>query len=171
MWPELVRLWRQDAAAVEASLPMVVLSNRGFHALVAYRLAHALHHRQVPLVPLVLSRIIQVLYGIDIDYRARLGGGIVIVHGVGTVIGQGVVMEGETKIYHGVTLGIAERSKGDGFPHVARDVILGAGAKVLGPVHVGEGARVGANAVVLRDVPAYHVASGVPAVSRARKKG
>lgn len=159
-----------DLDAVGSNRVLALLSNRGFHALAFYRVAHELHRRKIPLVPLVLSRIIQILYSIDIDYRATLGPGIVIVHGVGIVIGQGAVLEGRTKIYHGVTLGIAERKSRDGFPHVRGDVVLGAGAKILGPVTIGTGARVGANAVVLTDVPDYHNAVGVPAQISPRKR-
>lgn len=163
MWRDVLQLGQQDMAAVYGNKYMVALSNRGFHALFVYRLANALHRSGVPLLPLVITRIIQILYSIDIDYRASIGGGVAIVHGMGTVIGRGAVLDGDAVIYHGVTLGIADRKTGDGYPHIARHVTIGAGAKLLGPVHVGEGAKVGANAVVVRDVPPHHVAVGIPA--------
>lgn len=152
-----------DIRAVRANPLMVAVSNRGFHALLIYRIANTLYKSEVPLVPLILSRLIHILYAIDIDYRANIGPGVVIVHGVGVVIGQGAVVEGNTKIYHGVTLGIAEKASGDGYPHVEKGVILGAGSKILGPVRIGRDTRIGANAVVVQDIPAGSVATGIPA--------
>ena len=146
----------------------VALTNRGFHALVLYRFAHATTKLKIPLLPLVLTRLSQTLFGVDIDPKAQLGPAMVIVHGFGIVIGNEVVIGGECVIFHGVTLG----NKGtewvpcddkDGQPIVGTNCILGAGAKLLGLISVGDNCIVGANAVVLKDVPEGHIVGGVPA--------
>ncbi len=129
-----------------------------------YRISNWLFKRRIPLVPMILTRIIQIVYAIDIDYKAHINGGVVIVHGVGLVIGAGVRLEGEgTKLYHGVTLGVSESDEDRGFPSIGKGVLIGAGAKVLGSVRIGDGAKIGANAVVLKDIPEGRVAVGIPA--------
>ena len=146
----------------------VALTNRGFHALVLHRLAHALTKRKIPLLPLILSRVSQTLFGVDIDPQAQLGPAIVIVHGFGIVIGNEVIIGGECVLFHGVTLG----NKGtewvpcddkDGQPVVGKNCILSAGAKILGPISVGDHCIVGANAVVIKDVAEGQIVGGVPA--------
>lgn len=148
-----------------------LLTNRGVQALVLYRTSHALWKRRVPLLPLLLTRIEQFLYAVDIAYEAEIGPGVVITHGFGLVIGRDVTIEGDCCLFHGVTLGSrglewvgADPSEGtDGHPVVEKDVMIGAGAKVLGPVRIGQNSVIGANAVVLKDVPPDSIAVGVPA--------
>lgn len=146
----------------------VALTNRGFHALTLYRFAHALTKRKIPLLPLILTRVSQTLFGVDIDPQAQLGPAMVIVHGFGIVVGNEVIIDGECVIFHGVTLG----NKGtewvpsddeDGQPVVGKNCILSAGAKLLGPISVGDNCIVGANAVVVKDVPEGQIIGGVPA--------
>ena len=146
---------------------LVATTNRGLQALVLYRVSHALWRRGVPLLPLMLTRLCQHFYAVDIAYEARLGPGIVIVHGFGLVVGNQTRIEGQCILFHGVTLG--DRGSEwvgsdvpDGHPTVGPGCIFGAGAKVLGPIQVGANCVVGANAVVLRDVPADSVVAGVP---------
>lgn len=159
MWGDV----QADLKAVPSNPLLAAISNRGFHALLVYRISHWMHAHSIPLIPLILTRLVQIIYAIDIDYRASIDGGVLIVHGVGLVIGSGAIIRGGgQKIYHGVTLGIAETSS-DGFPDVEANVVIGAGAKVLGPVHLGRGAKIGANAVVLVDVSSGATAVGVPA--------
>jgi serine O-acetyltransferase len=106
---------------------------------------------------------VQIVYGIDISYKASISPGVLIVHGIGFVIGNGVVICSGVKIYHGVTLGIADNGReNDGFPTICSGVTIGAGACVLGRVKVGENSFVGANAVVLKDVPRDSIAVGNP---------
>ena len=146
----------------------VALSNRGFHALVLHRFAHAMTKLHIPLLPLILLRVSQTLFGVDIDPQAQLGPAMVIVHGFGIVIGNEVIIDGECVIFHGVTLG----NKGtewvpcddkDGQPVVGKNCILSAGAKLLGPISVGDNCIVGANAVVIKDVAEGQIVGGVPA--------
>jgi serine O-acetyltransferase len=165
----MIREIKADIRAVESGRLKAIISNRGFHALLFYRLANFLWHKHIPVIPLILTRVIQILYGIDIDWRARIGAGCVIVHGVGVVIGMGATIGPGTKIYHGVTLGIAHSGNADGFPTIGRNCLIGAGAKVLGNITIGDNARVGANAVVLKDIPSYAIAVGVPAQILTRK--
>ena len=151
-------------------------TNRGFHALLLHRASRRLWRWRVPLLPSVCTRVMQHLFAVDIATTARLGPGVVIVHGFGVVIGSEVEIEGECSIFQGVTLGDrgsewVGSDRTDGHPKVGRGVIFGAGAKVLGPVRVGSGSVIGANAVVLQDVPPGGVAAGVPARIVGRRDG
>jgi serine O-acetyltransferase len=145
-----------------------VLTNRGFHAILLYRLARAFWKAHIPLLPLILTRFAQTFYAVDIAPQASLGPGIVIVHGFGVVIGRNTRIEGDCCIFHGVTFG--DRGSEwtgvqipDGHPTVERSCMFGAGAKVLGPVTIGRNSIVGANAVVNKSVPPNSIAVGVPA--------
>jgi serine O-acetyltransferase len=129
-----------------------IFFNRGFRALLFYRIANRFYKWKVPGLPLIFTRIIQILYAIDIDYKANLSGGIVIVHGVGLVIGSGAVIDSDVVLFHGVTLG--RRGIGpvisstDGFPTIEKGCIICAGAKLLGNIVIKENTTIGANAVV-----------------------
>jgi serine O-acetyltransferase len=130
--------------------------NRGFHALLFYRTANGLSKLKIPILPLILTRIIQVLYSIDIHYKSRLSGGIVIVHGVGLVIGEGVQVESNVILFHGVTLGRRGVgpiiSENDGFPTIEGDCIICTGAILLGKIRIGRNTTIGANCVVTNDI-------------------
>lgn len=137
-----------DLKAVDAHPIIAFLSNRGFHALLAYRISNRLWRWRIPVIPLILTRIIQILYAVDIDYRAAIDGGVLIVHGFGLVIGSGVrIVGGGQRIYHGVTLGIAHQPD-DGFPTIGPNVMLGAGCFVLGKIDVPANCLVPANRVI-----------------------
>ena len=139
-----------------------VLTNRGFHALLAYRIAHRLRKTPLSFIGFFLTRAIQILYGIDIDPRAKIAGGVIIYHGVGVVIGCGVIIESRVILFHGVTLGIKRGGKRDGFPHVETGVILGTGAKLLGRIVIGAKSIVGANSVITEDIPPGSIAKPAP---------
>ncbi|WP_202622665.1 serine O-acetyltransferase EpsC [Priestia megaterium] len=164
----MIREIMEDLSKVESSNKILVfLTNRGFHALLNYRISNFLWKKKVPLIPLILTRLIQIVYSIDIDYKAKIGGGCCIVHGVGIVIGKNAVIGSNCKIYHGVTLGISHSSnKRDGFPTVGNNVLIGAGAKLMGKIIVGNNVKIGANSVVIKDVPADHTAFGIPAANK-----
>jgi serine O-acetyltransferase len=147
---------------------LVVCTNRGMQAVFLYRVSHTLWKHRIPALPMLISRFVQHLYAVDIDYRAEIGPGLVLVHCFGTVIGNGVRIEGDCCIYHGVTLGNrgsewVGSDRTDGHPAVETGCILGAGAKILGPIRVGRSTVVGANSVVLADLPPNTIAAGVPA--------
>jgi serine O-acetyltransferase len=134
----------------------------GLHAVSAHRLAHWLHNRQVPFFPRFISHLFRCLTGIEIHPGAQLGRGVFIDHGMGVVIGETAVVGDYTLIYQGVTLGGTGKETGKRHPTVGCRVVIGAGAKVLGNIHIGDFARIGAGSVVLKDVPANRTAVGIP---------
>lgn len=134
----------------------------GLHALVLHRLAHWLHRHQLPLLPRLLSHLTRFLTGIDIHPGATIGKGVFIDHGMGVVIGETAVVGDYTLIYQGVTLGGTGKETGKRHPTLGSHVVVGAGAKVLGNIQIGDGARIGAGSIVLRNVPAGCTAVGVP---------
>lgn len=139
------------------SKPVIFFFNRGFHALLHYRIANKLYKWKIPLVPLILTRIIQIIYAIDIDYKATLKGGIVIVHGVGLVVGSGAIINSNVILFHGVTIGRKGVghiiSKTDGFPVIEENCIICAGSKILGKIVIGYNSTIGANCVITSNIP------------------
>ena len=135
---------------------VIILFNRGFRALLFYRLANMFYKWKVPILPLVFTRIIQIIYSIDIDYKANIEGGVVIVHGVGLVIGSGVHVLSNVILFHGVTLGRRgvgpEMSKSDGFPTVEEGCIICTGAVLLGNIVIGRNTTIGANCLITNNV-------------------
>ncbi len=141
----------------------------GLHAIWSYRLAHRLWSRPALRGPArVLSQLTRLLTGIEIHPGARIGRRFFIDHGMGVVIGETTEIGDDVMIYHGVTLGGRSLERGKRHPTLADRVTVGAGAKVLGPVMIGEDSAVGANAVVTHDVPRDSIATGIPAVVRPR---
>jgi len=135
----------------------------GFHALVLHRVAHWLWGCGLKWLARFLSHVSRWLTGIEIHPGARIGRRFFIDHGMGVVIGETSEIGDDCTLYHGVTLGGTSWNKGKRHPTLATGVVIGAGAKVLGPITVGEGARIGSNAVVVKDVPAGATAVGIPA--------
>lgn len=134
----------------------------GLHAIAAYRLAHWLHHLGIGFLPRFISHLARFCTGIEIHPAARLGKGVFIDHGMGVVIGETAIVGDYTLIYQGVTLGGTGKEMGKRHPTVGSRVVIGTGAKVLGNIHIGDHARIGAGSVVLRDVPASCTAVGIP---------
>lgn len=134
----------------------------GFHALLLYRLAHQLHRRQVAFVPRLISHLGRGLTGIEIHPGATIGRGVFIDHGMGVVIGETAIVGDHTLIYQGVTLGGTGKEIGKRHPTVGNHVVIGAGAKILGNIEIGDYARVGAGSIVLQAVPSGCTAVGVP---------
>lgn len=135
----------------------------GFHALQCHRLIHWLWNARFRWLARWLSHCVRWLTGIEIHPGATIGRRVFIDHGMGVVIGETAEIRDDCTLYHGVTLGGTSWNKGRRHPTLERGVVVGAGAKVLGPLTVGEGARVGSNAVVVRDVPPGATAVGIPA--------
>jgi serine O-acetyltransferase len=136
----------------------------GLHALVWHRaVAHRAWRAGLRWLARWLAHWSRFTTGIEIHPGARIGRRVFIDHGMGIVIGETAEIGDDTTLYHGVTLGGTSWNKGKRHPTLGRGVVVGAGAKILGPIHVGDGAKVGSNAVVVRDVPAGATAVGIPA--------
>jgi serine O-acetyltransferase len=143
----------------------------GLHAIWAHRISHCLWQRNVKGPARVLSQLTRFLTGIEIHPGAQIGRRFFIDHGMGIVIGETSIIGDDVMLYHGVTLGGQVLTQTKRHPTLEDGVTVGAGAKVLGPVTVGENSSVGANAVVTKDVPSDSIATGVPAKIRSRHRG
>jgi serine O-acetyltransferase len=152
----------RDPAAKRFSEPFLYF--KGFHALQTHRVAHRLWHEGREALALFLQNRTSEVFGVDIHPAARIGDGILIDHATSVVIGETAVIEDNVSILHEVTLGGTGKAAGDRHPKVRHGVLIGAGAKILGNVEVGRGAKVGAGSVVLEDVPPHCTVAGVPAV-------
>ena len=141
----------------------------GLHAIWSYRLAHSMWARPVLRGPArILSQLTRFLTGIEIHPGATIGRRFFIDHGMGVVIGETAEIGDDVMLYHGVTLGGRTMEQGKRHPTLGNRVTVGAGAKILGPLTIGDDCAVGANAVVTHDVPADSIATGIPAVVRPR---
>ena len=160
---------REDIACVFERDPAarstweVITCYPGFHALLIHRLAHWLWRMKMRWLARFVSHVSRFLTGIEIHPGAKIGRRVFIDHGMGVVIGETAELGDECTLYHGVTLGGTTWNKGKRHPTLGRGVVIGAGAKLLGPIAVGDGARVGSNAVVVKDVPRGATAVGIPA--------
>lgn len=159
---ETIRTYRERDPAARSWLE-VLLCYPGLHAVMWHRLSHWLWQNHLYLLGRFSSHIARWLTGIEIHPAAKLGRRLVIDHGMGVVIGETAEIGDDCYLYHQVTLGVARTSGGKRHPTVGNNVIIGAGAKVLGPIHVGDNARVGANSVVLDNVPNDTSVVGLPA--------
>ncbi len=170
----MLRHLREDVAVVFERDPAarnrweVVTLYPGLHAVWLHRLGHALWRRGLRWPARALAHLGRWLTGIEIHPGARLGRRVFIDHGMGVVIGETAEVGDDCTLYHGVTLGGTSWEKGKRHPTLGRDVVVGAGAKILGPVTIGDGARIGSNAVVVKDVPAGATVVGVPGRPAAR---
>jgi serine O-acetyltransferase len=140
----------------------VLTTYPGLHAVMTHRLTHALWRRGWKWAARLLSNIARLFTGIEIHPGAVIGRRFFIDHGMGVVIGETAVIGDDCTLYHGVTLGGTSWQKGKRHPTLGRDVVVGAGAKVLGPIEIGDGARIGSNAVVVKAVPPGGTVVGVP---------
>jgi serine O-acetyltransferase len=152
----------RDPAARDVGPVEICLTWPSIHALVAHRVAHALHEAGVRLLPRVISMCSRALTGIEIHPAAQIGEGLFIDHGAGVVIGETAVIGDDVTMYQGVTLGGTGFATGKRHPTVQDNVTIGSGAKLLGPITIGHGAKIGANSVVITDVPANCTVVGNP---------
>ncbi|MGC4099137.1 MAG: serine O-acetyltransferase [Nitrospira sp.] len=165
MWAEI----KQDLQAVfdrdpaASSTLEVILSYAGFHAILAYRLAHQLKVRNIPIVPRVLSQMARWVTGVEIHPSAKIGTGFFIDHGMGVVIGETAEIGDYVTLFQGVTLGGTGKDRGKRHPTLGNHVVVGAGAKILGGITIGDNVKIGANSVVLKNVPPNSTVVGVPA--------
>jgi cysteinyl-tRNA synthetase len=149
-----------DPAATSAL--EVIFFHAGLHAVFWYRIAHVLYKMKIPLLPTALMTVVRLMSGIEIHHAAKLGAGLLIDHGSGVVIGETSEVGQDCLLYQGVTLGGTGKDKGKRHPTLGSGVVVGTGAKILGPITIGDYAKIGANAVVLKDVPAHASVVGVP---------
>lgn len=140
----------------------VLLLYPGIHALIYYRLAHLLYRLKLFFIARLLSQLARFTTGIEIHPGARIGKRFFIDHGMGVVIGETAIVGDDVLLYQGVTLGGTGLGKGKRHPSVGNNVVVGAGAKVLGDISIGDNSYIGANAVVIRDVPPNSTVVGVP---------
>ena len=165
----LYKRLKEDIASVRERDPAarsdfeILLTYSGLHAIMIYRVAHRLYVHQYKTAARVLSQIGKFLTGIEIHPGAKIGRRLFIDHGAGVVIGETTVIGDDCLIYQGATLGGTGKDKGKRHPTLGNNVMVGAGARVLGPFTVGDNAKIAANAVVLEAVPANATAVGVPA--------
>lgn len=153
-------IFRNDPAARNLA---EVLLYPGLHAIVFHRIARCLWDRGVPFVPRLISQIARFITGVEIHPGARIGHGFFIDHGMGVVIGETAEIGNWVTLHQGVTLGGTGKQRGKRHPTIRDHAVIGVGAIVLGAITIGEGARVGGGAVVVKDVPPYTTAVGVPA--------
>lgn len=177
---ETLETVRHDIAAIQerdpaaANIVETLTCYAGLHALVMHRMAHLLHQQGLPVVPRIVSQVNRFVTGIEIHPAAEIGEGFFIDHGAGVVIGETTEVGENVTIYQGVTLGGTGKETGKRHPTLHDNVTIGAGAKVLGSVTVGENAKIGAGSIVIHDVPADSTVvgnPGRPVRERGRKVG
>ncbi|OLB03446.1 MAG: serine O-acetyltransferase [Nitrospirae bacterium] len=158
---DLAVVFERDPAATNRL--EVILTYAGFHALIAYRLAHWLHVWGVPSLPRLVSQVARLFTGVEIHPAAKIGRGFFIDHGTGVVIGETAEIGDYVTLFQGVTLGGTGKERGKRHPTLGNHVVVGAGAKILGGIKIGDNVKIGANSVVLKSVPANSTVIGVPA--------
>jgi len=158
---EIKSIFERDPAARNA--PEVILCYPGFQAVLIYRLSNIMWRAKLKLIARITANIGRIITGIEIHPAAKIGKKLFIDHGIGVVIGETAVIGDGCTLYHGVTLGGVSWKKGKRHPTLGDKVIIGAGAKVLGPITIGNGSKIGSNAVVLEDVPDRTTVVGIPA--------
>jgi serine O-acetyltransferase len=159
---DLTAAQERDPAARDVGRPEILLTYGGVQALLSHRVAHALYESGVPLVPRFLANVTRVTTGVEIHPAARIGRGLFIDHGAGVVVGETAEIGENVTLYQGVTLGGTGFQRGKRHPTVGDDVVIGSGAKVLGPVEIGQRSKIGANSVVIHDVPENSTVVGNP---------
>lgn len=159
---ESIEVARAKDPSAKGSINILV-NTPSIHALMFHRMAHVLYNRKLFFLARLISQISRFLTGIEIHPGAKIGRRFFIDHGMGTVIGETTEIGDDVMLFHQVTLGGTGKDKGKRHPTVENNVIISAGAKVLGPIVIGENAKIGANAVVIHHVPRNATAVGIPA--------
>lgn len=158
---ENIKIIKQNDPAAKSYLE-IILCYPGLHALIFHSVAHPLYKMGVPLIPRLLNTIARFLTGVDIHPGAKISAGIMIDHGMGVVIGETAEIGSGCFIYQGVTLGGTGKDSGKRHPTLKNNVVVGAGAKVLGNITIENNVRIGAGSVVVRDIPANCTVVGIP---------
>jgi serine O-acetyltransferase len=161
MRADLTAVLERDSACESLHLPLLFF--KGFHALQLHRVANWLWLQNRKSLALLMQSRASMKFGVDIHPAATFGSGIMLDHATGLVVGETAIVGNKVSILQSVTLGGTGKEHGDRHPKIGDGVLISAGAKILGNIHVGEGAKVGAGSVVLKDVPAHTTVAGVPA--------
>ena len=175
--PTIIRAAEIDIKAVRSRDPACnsystpLLFYKGFHALQSHRVAHWLWSQDRHSLAFYLQNQMSAIFGVDIHPAAQIGCGIMFDHATGVVIGETSIVEDDVTMLHGVTLGGTGKEQGDRHPKVRHGVLIGASASIIGNIEIGEGAKVGAGSVVMKDVPQHVTVAGVPAEIVGRPKG
>jgi len=140
----------------------IILNYPGFHAILIHRCSHFLYNKKFFIISRIISTISRFLTGIEIHPGAKIGKGLFIDHGMGIVIGETAEVGDDVTMFHGSTLGGTGKDTGKRHPTVGNNVIISAGAKILGPIKIGDNSKIGANAVVLKEVPKDCTVVGIP---------
>src|SRR5438067_8254580 len=159
---DLTAAQERDPAARDLGRAEILLTYGGVQALLAHRIAHAIQEAGLPLVPFAIAYLSRAATGVEIHPSARIGDALFIDHGAGVVIGETAEIGDNVTLYQGVTLGGTGFARGKRHPTVDDDVVIGSGAKLLGPIHVGANSKIGANSVVIHDVPPNSTVVGNP---------
>ena len=157
---DLQAVFDRDPAAT--SKLEVILTYAGFHALLAYRISHRLKSMGIPFLPRAISQLARWLTGVEIHPSAKIGTGFFIDHGMGVVVGETAEIGDYVTLFQGVTLGGTGKERGKRHPTLGNHVVVGAGAKILGGITIGDNVKIGANSVVLKNVAANSTVIGVP---------
>ena len=162
MREDLAAALERDPAARAVGRVEMLLTYGGVQALLSHRISHALHEAGIPLLPRLLAYLTAAVTGVEIHPAARVGRGLFIDHGAGVVIGETAEVGDDVTIYQGVTLGGTGFARGKRHPTVGNEVMIGAGSALLGPIEVGDRCKIGANSVVIHDVPPNSTVVGNP---------
>lgn len=154
---------RDPAAQTPIGFLEVIFLYAGFHAVLIHRITHILHRLHIPFFPRLFSQLARFFTGIEIHPGARIGPGIFIDHGMGVVIGETSEIGENVTLYQGVTLGGTGAERGKRHPTLGSNIVVGAGAKILGSIRIGDNVKIGAGSVVIRPVPDNCTVVGVPA--------
>lgn len=157
----------RDPAA--KNIIQIIFFYPGVQAIFWYRIAHFLYKIKLKFIAFLIMYFVRMLLNIEIHPAAKIGKRLFIDHGSGVVIGETSEIGNDVTIYHGVTLGGTGKHKNKRHPTIKDNVLIGTGAKILGPITIGENSKIGANAVVLKDVPPNTIAVGIPAVIKEKK--
>ena len=165
----IIEIIKEDIRSIQERDPAarsgfeIMLTYSGIHAVIMYRVAHAFQNAGLKTVARIISQFARFLTGIEIHPAAKIGKGLFIDHGMGVVIGETTEIGNNCTLYQGVTLGGTGKDKGKRHPTLGDNVLVGAGARVLGPINIGDNSKIASGAVVLKDVPENSTAVGIPA--------
>lgn len=157
---EVKACFERDPAAV--NFLEVLLTYSGLHAIISHRITHRLHRMKIPFIPRFISQVSRFITGIEIHPGAEIGKGLFIDHGMGVVIGETSIIGDNVTMFQGATLGGTGKERGKRHPTIGNNVVIGTGAKILGNITVSDNVQIGANAVVIRDIPTNSTVVGVP---------